>query len=155
LGRIGPKAEAAVGALREAAKDAGLREEADTALRRIVGDEAGAQVAASVSSAVTSGLRDQALAGLPIAGEGLQQAATGYAGNPPADWDVKTGRNTVWSVELGDETFGRPVVCGDVVYIGTDNARHMNPAFKDECGVLMALRATNGTFLWQDLAPRV
>ena len=30
-----------------------------------------------------------------------------------------------------------------------------NPAFADECGVLMAFRATDGAFLWQDLAPRV
>ena len=39
------------------------------------------------------------------------------------DWDTTTGRNIVWSVELGSETFGRPVVAGDVVYVGTDNAR--------------------------------
>ena len=77
------------------------------------------------------------------------------AGNPPVDWDTNTGRNIVWSVELGNETFGRPVVAGDVVYVGTDNARQMNRAFRDECGVLMAFRATDGTFLWQDVAPRV
>jgi outer membrane protein assembly factor BamB len=47
------------------------------------------------------------------------------------------------------------VVAGNAVYVGTDNARHMNPACQDECGVLMALRATDGTFLWQDVAPRV
>jgi hypothetical protein len=76
-------------------------------------------------------------------------------GNPPVDWDTTTGRNIVWSVELGNETFGRPVVAGDAVYVGTDNARHMNPAFQEECGVLMAFRVTDGAFLWQDLAPRV
>jgi hypothetical protein len=41
------------------------------------------------------------------------------------------------------------------VYVGTDNARHMNPACQEECGVLMAFRATDSTFLWQDVAPRV
>ena len=71
------------------------------------------------------------------------------------DWDTSTGRNIAWSVELGDETFGRPVVSGGVVYIGTDNGRPRNPAFADECGVLMAFGATDGRFLWQDLAPRV
>jgi outer membrane protein assembly factor BamB len=76
-------------------------------------------------------------------------------GNPPVDWDTKTGRNIVWSVELGNETFGRPVVAGDTVYVGTDNSRQMNPGFQEECGVLTAFRAKDGAFLWQDVAPRV
>ncbi len=76
-------------------------------------------------------------------------------GNPPVDWDPTTGRNIVWSVQLGYETFGRPVVVGDTVYVGTDNARHRNPDYKEESGVLMAFRATDGAFLWQDVAPRV
>ena len=71
------------------------------------------------------------------------------------DWDISTGRNIVWSVDLGNPTFGRPVVAGDAVYVGTDNARHMNPDFQEESGVLMAFRATDGAFLWQDVAPRV
>jgi outer membrane protein assembly factor BamB len=58
-------------------------------------------------------------------------------------------------VELGDEAFGRPVVTGGVVYVGTDNGRHMNPAIQDEAGVLLAFDAKDGTFLWQDAAPRV
>ena len=31
----------------------------------------------------------------------------------------------------------------------------MNPAYQKQAGVLMALRATDGAFLWQDVAPRV
>ncbi|HEU0040168.1 MAG TPA: PQQ-binding-like beta-propeller repeat protein, partial [Verrucomicrobiae bacterium] len=58
-------------------------------------------------------------------------------------------------VELGNETFGRPVVVGDAVYVGTDNARHMNPAIQEKAGVLMAFDAKDGAFLWQDVAPRV
>src|SRR5262249_3910334 len=77
------------------------------------------------------------------------------SGNPPIDWDPKTGRNIVWSVELGNETFGRPVVDGDAVYVGTDNSRHLNSACMEECGVLVALRAVDGKFLWQDQSPRV
>jgi outer membrane protein assembly factor BamB len=76
-------------------------------------------------------------------------------GDPPVDWDTATGRNIVWSVELGHETFGRPVVVGDTVYVGTDNTRPMNPAAREDSGVLKAFRATDGKFLWQDLAPRV
>jgi len=76
-------------------------------------------------------------------------------GNPPVDWDAATGRNVVWSVELGNESFGRPVVADDAVYVGTDNSRHLDPAIEGDAGVLMAFRATDGTFLWQDAAPRV
>ena len=47
------------------------------------------------------------------------------------------------------------MVAGDAVYVGTDNARQMNPDFQEESGVLMAFRATDGAFLWQDVAPRV
>jgi outer membrane protein assembly factor BamB len=46
------------------------------------------------------------------------------------------------------------MVAGGVVYVGTDNGRQMNPAFRDQCGVLMAFSAADGTFLWQDVAPR-
>ena len=83
------------------------------------------------------------------------ETTAAQTGNPPVDWDTTTGRNIVWSVQLGYETFGRPVVAGDTVYVGTDNARPMNPDYKEESGVLMAFRATDGTFLWQDVAPRV
>src|SRR6185369_16572327 len=35
------------------------------------------------------------------------------------------------------------------------NSRPMNPAFQEESGVLMAFQRTDGSFLWQDVAPRV
>jgi outer membrane protein assembly factor BamB len=147
LGSIGPKAEAARGALRAAANDPTMRYEAEWALNRIAGVE-------SVES-VVSPLRPAAsIAPVERAETGAQTTMT-QTGNPPVDWDTSTGRNIVWSVELGNETFGRPVVAGNVVYVGTSNARQMNPALQEACGVLMAFRVTDGAFLWQDLAPRV
>ena len=139
LGSIGPKASPAVAALRAAADDPALRDEAEWALARITGVTSPAP-AATVRPAA-------ALAAVP--------ATVVRTGNPPTDWDATSGRNVVWSVELGDETFGRPVVAGDTVYVGTDNARQLNPDFRDEAGVLVALRAKDGAFLWQDVAPRV
>ena len=141
LGSIGPKAQTAREALRAAANDPTLRNEAEWALNRIAGVESGEPVVSPVVPAPS-------VAPQP-------QTTVAQTGNPPVDWDTTTGRNIVWSVELGNETFGRPVVAGDAVYVGTDNARHMNPAFQEECGVLMAFRATDGAFLWQDVAPRV
>ena len=141
LGSIGPKAHTAREALRAAANDPALRDEAEWALNRIAGVEAGEPVARPLVPA-------PAVAPQP-------ETTVGQTGNPPVDWDTTTGRNIVWSVELGNDTFGRPVVAGDAVYVGTDNARQLNPAFQEEGGVLMAFRVTDGAFLWQDVAPRV
>jgi outer membrane protein assembly factor BamB len=141
LGSIGPKAQSAREALRTAANDPALRDEAEWALSRIAGIKSPAPVAAAVVPAAS--------AASPL------ESTIVHTGNPPVDWDTTTGRNIVWSVELGDETYGRPVVAGDVVYVGTDNARQMNPAFQNDAGVLMAFQAKDGQFLWQDVAPRV
>jgi len=139
LGNIRPKTPTARNALREAAKDPALRNEAEWALNKIAG--------------VESEKTDVSPLG-PVRSIVPVTTVT-QTGNPPVDWDTTTGRNIVWSVELGNESFGRPVVAGDVVYVGTDNTRRMNPAFKEDSGVLMAFRVTDGAFLWQDVAPRV
>src|SRR5204863_1955482 len=141
LGGIGPKAQTALEALRAAAHDPALRNEAEWALNRIAGVESGEPVVSPLVPAPS-------VAPQP-------QTTVAQTGNPPVDWDTTTGRNIVWSVELGNDTFGRPVVAGDAVYVGTDNARQLNPAFQEEGGVLMAFRVTDGAFLWQDVAPRV
>jgi outer membrane protein assembly factor BamB/HEAT repeat protein len=141
LGSIGPKAQRAREALRASANDPALRYQAEWALSRIAGIEP-----KKPGDAVQA-------QGPPV----LLQPETTVAqtDNPPVDWDRSTGRNIVWSVELGNEVYGRPVVAGDVVYVGADNTRHFSPAFQEESGVLMAFRATDGAFLWQDVAPRV
>jgi outer membrane protein assembly factor BamB/HEAT repeat protein len=132
LGNIGPKADAAREALKAAADDPPLRSEAQWALNRIAGVEPGEAADALVAPArsVTS----------------VPESTVDDTGHPPVDWDPASGRNIAWSVELGRETFGRPVVAGDTVYVGTNNA---------ERAVLMAFRAADGKFLWQDAAPRV
>ena len=141
LGSLGPKAQAAREALRAAANDPTLRSEAEWALDRIDGVESGEPALSPVVP--TPSVAPQA------------QTTAAQTAHPPVDWDTTTGRNIVWSVELGNETLGRPVVAGDAVYVGTDNARPLNPAFQEECGALKAFRVTDGRFLWQDLAPRV
>jgi HEAT repeat protein/outer membrane protein assembly factor BamB len=141
LGSIGPKAQSAREALRAAANDPTMRNEAEWALSRIAGVKSGEPLASHVVAA-------------PSVAPALRTTVA-QTGNPPVDWDTTTGRNIVWSVELGSETFGRPVVVGDAVYVGTDNARHMDPAFREDAGVLLAFQAKDGKFLWQDAAPRV
>jgi HEAT repeat protein/outer membrane protein assembly factor BamB len=141
LGSIGPKARTAREALIASASDPALRDQAEWALNRIAGTESGKPVASPH---------------LPGPSVPLQpQTTVAQTGNPPVDWDTTTQRNIVWSVELGNEVYGSPVVAGDVVYVGADNTRRINPAFQEHSGVLMAFRATDGAFLWQDVAPRV
>jgi len=141
LGSIGPKAQTAQEALRAAANDPTLRGEAEWALNRIAGVKSGEPVDSPLMPATSVATQPE-----------TDRPPTG---TPPVDWDRTTGRNIVWSVELGYDTFGRPVVVGDTVYLGTNNDRPMNPAYQEESGVLMAFRATDGRFLWQDVAPRV
>jgi outer membrane protein assembly factor BamB len=138
LGSIGPKAEIAREALRTAANDPVLRHEVEWALNRIAGIEPVVSPLVPTPSVVVQ-----------------PQTTVAQTANPPIDWDPTTGRNVVWSVELGNEVYGSPVVAGDVVYVGTDNTRQMNPAFQKDSGMLMAFRVTDGAFLWQDVAPRV
>ena len=141
LGSLGPKAQTAIDALKLAANDPALRSEAEWALNRIAGAE-------SRELAVSRVVPSTSVAPEP-------ETTVAHTGNPPLDWDIATGRNVIWSVELGNPTYGRPVVAGDSVYVGTDNFRPMNPDFQDESGVLMAFRTTDGAFLWQDVAPKV
>ena len=140
LGSIGPKAEKARGALLEAAKDPTLSSDAEWALNRIAGVESREPVVSSLVAAHSVA---------------LQPTTATPTGNPPVDWDPSNGRHIVWSVELGNETFGRPVVADDVVYVGSDNARPKNPAYDQDSGVLLAFDAKDGKLLWQDVAPRV
>jgi HEAT repeat protein/outer membrane protein assembly factor BamB len=152
LGSIGSGTEAALMALKVAAKDPAMRTEAEWALHQITRATPGAGLAPSVlpeESAV------QEVSVLSRQEDGASQEVAGDEGHPPDDWDIQTGRNIVWSVGLGDETYGRPVVSNSAAYVGTDNGRKMNPAYRDESGVLMAFRSKDGAFLWQDVAPRV
>lgn len=139
LGSIGPKAQAAREALIASAREPALQDQADWALNRIAGlDE------------------PVATPRLPAPSTPLRPSPTvAQTGNPPVDWDPATQRNIVWSVELGNEVYGGPVVVDDVVYIGADNTQPIDPAFQQDAAVLRAFRAADGTFLWQDVAPRV
>jgi outer membrane protein assembly factor BamB len=143
LGRIGPAARSAAPQLTNALDDEFLyvRIFASDALSRITGVTTDESVA---SRGLHVSIVPPALAAPPV-----------EAGNPPVDWDAATGRNVTWSVELGHATYGRPVVAGGTVYVGTDNALHLDPDYPQDAGVLMAFRVTDGTFLWQDVTPRV
>ncbi len=141
LGSIGPQAQTAREALVEAARDPAVRGQAEWALNRIAGIESEQPVISSRAPGPSVSIQ--------------LQTSVSHTGHPPVDWDTTTRRNVVWSVELGNEVYGSPVIAGDVVYVGADNTRHLDPAFQGSSGVLKAFRASDGALLWQDVAPRV
>jgi hypothetical protein len=55
---------------------------------------------------------------------------------------------------VGKQACGRPWLVA-MRSMGLDNARHMNPAYQDDAGVLAGISSGGGQFLWQDVAPRV
>src|SRR3954464_2959622 len=41
--------------------------------------------------------------------------------DPHTDWDIKTGKNILWSAALGSKSYGNPIVSNGMVFIGTNN----------------------------------
>ena len=71
--------------------------------------------------------------------------------NVPTAWDVETGDGIKWSMPLGSETYGNPVIANGKVYVGTNNgngyaARYPN---KVDLGCLVCFNEADGKFLWQ------
>ena len=73
----------------------------------------------------------------------------------PTDFDVSDGaqKNVLWQAELGNTSYGGPVVAGDKVFVGTNNEKPRDPKLTGDAGVLMCFDATNGKFLWQAVHP--
>lgn len=69
----------------------------------------------------------------------------------PLEWDVTTGKNVRWSVKLGSETYGNPVVANGKVYVGTNNGAGYVPRFPNsvDLGALICFDEQTGNFLWQ------
>ncbi len=73
----------------------------------------------------------------------------------PAKVDPEKGLNLKWSVDLGSQSYGGPVVSGGKVYVGTNNEGLRNPKLTGDRGVLMAFSAEDGKFLWQSAYPKL
>ena len=73
------------------------------------------------------------------------------AKNIPITWDVATGENVVWSMPLGSETYGNPVVANGKVYVGTNNGNGYIKRYPSsvDLGCLICFDEKTGKFLWQ------
>lgn len=69
----------------------------------------------------------------------------------PIQWDVESGENVLWSMPLGSETYGNPVVANGKVYVGTNNGAGYLERYPSEVdlGVLVCFDEQTGEFLWQ------
>lgn len=69
----------------------------------------------------------------------------------PTEWNVKTGENVRWSMPLGSETYGNPVVANGKVYVGTNNGASYAKQYpaRVDLGALVCFDEKTGKFLWQ------
>jgi outer membrane protein assembly factor BamB len=96
-----------------------------------------------------------ALGAWPMFALSPQRNAVSREKNPPIDWDIKTGRNILWSAALGSKSYGTPVISGGIVTVGTNNEGRRNPSINVDGGVEMAFDASTGKFLWQKFYPKL
>ena len=75
--------------------------------------------------------------------------------NPPTEWDVETGKNIRWSVRLGSQSYGNPVVAGGLVFVGTNNEAKFDPAYTKDAGIFAIFEEKTGKFVWQHLSPKL
>jgi len=67
----------------------------------------------------------------------------------PTKWDLDTGENVKWSAPLGSLSYGNPVVSGGLVFVGTNNDPPRDPEQMGDRGILVAMRESDGKFIWQ------
>ena len=75
--------------------------------------------------------------------------------NLPDSWDAKSGTNIKWKTQLGSTSRGNPVVADGRIFVGTNNGNPRNPAIAGDKGVLLCLRESDGTFLWQAVTDKL
>ena len=73
------------------------------------------------------------------------------AKNIPIKWDIETGENIRWSMPLGSETYGNPVIANGKVYVGTNNGNGYVERYPNsvDLGCLVCFDEKDGKFLWQ------
>jgi len=91
----------------------------------------------------------------PMWGGTPQRNLTSAMKNLPESWDVKTGKNIKWKVQIGSTSYGNPVVADGKIFLGTNNENPKNPEIQGDKGVLMCFRESNGKFLWQAVTDKL
>ncbi|MBX3414648.1 MAG: PQQ-binding-like beta-propeller repeat protein [Pirellulales bacterium] len=82
-------------------------------------------------------------------GTPARNMASPSAHDLPTQWDTSSGENIRWTTDLGSFSYGNPVVAGERIFVGTNNARPRDPEIQGDRGVLMCFSTADGKFLWQ------
>jgi outer membrane protein assembly factor BamB len=90
----------------------------------------------------------------PQWGEAWTRNMVSSVKNLPSTFDLTSGRNVKWSVPLGGETHGTPIVSQGRIFIGTNNDDPRDPRHQGDRGVLLCLNETDGQFVWQSVVPK-
>ncbi len=91
----------------------------------------------------------------PMWGGTAQRNLTSAMKNLPESWDVKSGKNIKWKVQIGSTSYGNPVVADGKIFLGTNNGNPRNPEIEGDKGVLMCFRESDGKFLWQAVTDKL
>ncbi len=71
------------------------------------------------------------------------------------DFDPATGKGIKWTVDLGSQAYGSPVITQGRVLIGTNNSVPFDPRHQGDRGVLLCLNENDGSLVWQLVVPRL
>ena len=82
-------------------------------------------------------------------GRNMVNTATGvFFDFEPAE-TADDGSYLKWTVSLGSQTYGNPVVAEGRVFVGTNNGAEFRPQHVGDRGVVLCFRESDGEFLWQ------
>jgi outer membrane protein assembly factor BamB len=73
----------------------------------------------------------------------------------PESWDPAASTHIKWKVPVGTTSNGNPVVSGGKIFLGTNNGNPRNPAVTGDKGVLLCLRESDGSLLWQAVSEKL
>jgi len=73
----------------------------------------------------------------------------------PSSFDPETGENIKWSASLGSHGYATPVISGDKVLIGANNADPRDQRHVGDRGILLCLDESDGSLCWQLVVPRI
>ncbi|MEK7406074.1 MAG: PQQ-binding-like beta-propeller repeat protein [Acidobacteriota bacterium] len=110
---------------------------------------------AAASLALVPGAAGPGGADWPMWGGTPGRNMVGAMSGAPTRWNVKTKENIKWVAPLGSHAYGNPVVSGGMVFVGTNNELVLDPRQAGDRGVLMALRESDGRFLWQHTSEKL
>jgi outer membrane protein assembly factor BamB len=73
----------------------------------------------------------------------------------PANFNVETGKNVKWTIQVGTNNYASPVIAKGKVLIGANNADLRDPRHEGDRGTLLCLNEADGSLVWQLIVPRI